>query len=334
MSRTAKIERDGAPQTTRSGSDLPDGAAGDLISELKTQWKRYRKQLRRCQKKFSEKAIHDSRVETRRLLSFVELLAPFLARQDVRRAERTLKRYLDVFDDLRDTQVQLRASRKLVAGFVAARRFTDYLRKREQRFAKRTARNIRCVKTSRLGKMMNGIARCAASQSQRRSATKATQMVARAVSRAFDRAVTLRKLVDPEDTTTIHCARVAFKKFRYMVEALEKYLPGANKRWLEAMHDYQTVMGDIQDSEVLLKSFDKFACKKDVEPGAVGEFHDELIRRRESLIQRYLGVADHLLAFWPAPEAAPKTRRSGNSRQATLAQGRREFNQPSARKSN
>src|SRR5215469_13465442 len=62
---------------------------------LKSQCKQYRKQLRRCQKKFSEKAVHDSRVAARRLISVVELLAPFLPPARVKKIERLLKQHLD-----------------------------------------------------------------------------------------------------------------------------------------------------------------------------------------------------------------------------------------------
>src|SRR6266446_4473151 len=59
---------------------LPVGALRHLASALKKQWRRYRKALRCCQENFSPAAVHDSRVETRRLLSLVGLLSPFLSR--------------------------------------------------------------------------------------------------------------------------------------------------------------------------------------------------------------------------------------------------------------
>ena len=77
------------------------------LIQLKKHWKRYRRALKRCQQSFSEKAIHASRVETRRLLATIELLAGFLPAARVRKLRRALKRHLDTFDDLRDTQVQL-----------------------------------------------------------------------------------------------------------------------------------------------------------------------------------------------------------------------------------
>ncbi len=289
----------GPPPQTSAGCPLPEESVGDLISGLGAQCRRYRKQLRACQKKFSEKAIHQSRVETRRLVSSIELLALLLPKGEVRKAERILKEHLDTFDDLRDTQVQLGTIEKLQRAFPATRQFAAYLQKREERFARQTARAIKRVKTRRLEKMISGFAERAGKQCKHLSTAKANTKVLESVTRAFRRAKDLRGLIDPKDTRTIHCTRVAFKKFRYMVEGLRKHLPAIDKPRLKAMHAYQTIMGGIQDAEVLLRTFDKFSCKKASEPAPVRALHDELVRRRESLIRRYLGAADQLLEFWP-----------------------------------
>src|SRR6516164_2438695 len=112
---------------------LPADVLPRLSGLLKSQCKQYRKQLRRCQKKFSEKAVHDSRVAARRLISVVELLAPFLPAARVKKIERLLKQHLDTFDELRDTQVQLATLRRLERSFPAARSFKAYLKKKEER---------------------------------------------------------------------------------------------------------------------------------------------------------------------------------------------------------
>src|SRR6266480_1229378 len=129
---------------------LTGDSLGHLAGALKKQWKRYRKELKRCQNKFSEKAIHDSRVETRRLLAIVELLCGFLPAGRVKKIECALKEHLDSFDDLRDIQVQLQPAGKMRRKFAAARRFHDYLVKREERFARRTRKRIKKAKAGPL----------------------------------------------------------------------------------------------------------------------------------------------------------------------------------------
>src|SRR5262245_47344775 len=84
-----------------------------LKTSLKQQWNNYRKCLKASRKKLSEKAIHETRVSARRLLSTLELLASFLPAKRTEKIGKLLKHQLDIFDDLRDTQVQLPMVRKL-----------------------------------------------------------------------------------------------------------------------------------------------------------------------------------------------------------------------------
>ena len=121
--RHASDNGDSTPGRRRRLCELPPGAIGLLRGSLKRQWRRYRKELRRCQKKFTPARVHESRVATRRLLSLMELLSPFLARGRVRKSEAALKQHLDMFDKLRDTQVELQAVRELRHDYPAARRF-------------------------------------------------------------------------------------------------------------------------------------------------------------------------------------------------------------------
>jgi CHAD domain-containing protein len=63
--------------------------------------------LKRCQKKYSEAAVHDLRVATRRLISTLDLLSELRPDDDLRQTRRKLKKTLDLFSPLRDVQVQL-----------------------------------------------------------------------------------------------------------------------------------------------------------------------------------------------------------------------------------
>ena len=91
---------------------------------------------------------------------------------------------------------------------------------------------------------------------------------------------------------------MAFKKFRYMVEAISGHLPGFKKNLLSEMHHYQTLMGEIQDAEVLLRAFQKFVRKKEISPGSAHQLQEQLLRRRQRLIREYLDAASELDNFW------------------------------------
>ncbi|HWX22805.1 MAG TPA: CHAD domain-containing protein [Candidatus Binatia bacterium] len=279
--------------------ELPPGTLSFLAASFKKQWRRYRRELKRCQKKFSARGVHESRVATRRLLSMIELLSSFIGPGRVRKMEAALKRHLDTFDDLRDTQVQLGTVAKMRQSYPAARQFHAFLRKREERFARRTRRKVKRIKTARLAKLI-AAGRDELSRSQKKSAPPAANArLLRSVDVAFERTQRLREHIAPKKPASIHCTRVAFKKFRYIVETLAKYLPPADEKLLAAMHGYQTMMGEIQDAEVLFQSFARFARKKRLETADARRFREELLRRRVWLTRVYLDAADQLLEFWP-----------------------------------
>ena len=306
-------------------STLPQVAAG-----LKKQWRRYRKELKRCQEDFSAKAVHDSRVETRRLLSLIGLLSPLLAAKRAKRTQELLKRHLDTFDALRDTQVQLEAISKMTKRFSAAVPFCNYLRKMEKRLARQTRKDIKYVKTKRLGKLI-AAAREDLKKWQKQYPPQATSaLLLRMVHAAFARTQRLRDQINPEDTKTIHCTRIAFKRFRYMVEILVAHLKSVDKKLLNAMHRYQTRMGDIQDAEVLLRSWRKFLKVARTAPESAQVFGTELQRRRQELIRAYMASAGQLFEFWPEeavsrPQGERKaiTRRRGGGRVGALESTRK-----------
>jgi CHAD domain-containing protein len=282
---------------------LPEKDLGFVASLLQQPWKRYRKGLKRCQRKFSPGAVHEFRIQIRRLLSSLELLSGLLPARRVEKLQRLLKRRLDLFDDLRDTQVQLQTLAGMRKSFPAARLFGRSLREREERFAGRARKEIKKVGARRVGQRIAECGQRLEERLQTLSAGKASQALLRPVQRAFRRTCALRARINPDDTATIHQTRVAFKHFRYMVEALAPHLPAATKERLAAMRHYQTMMGNIQDSEVLLAALDKFLRKEPVAPEATRHFRQHLLRHRQQLVQSYLGAADKLFTFWPLPES-------------------------------
>lgn len=274
-----------------------------VAGSLELHWKRYRKALKRCQRKFSPKAIHAFRVETRRLLSRLELFGGFLPNQPLDKVRRLLKRNLDLLDDLRDTQVLLETLARMRRRSSAAQVFRASLLKREQRCIRRANKQIQRIKTRRLGRL---VVECQADLEERLAdltPRKTRAGLLRSVNCAFRRVGRLRARVSPDDTSTIHRTRVAFKKFRYMVEALEGCLPGVTRERLEAMRRYQTLMGNIQDSAVLLAALDRFLPEHELSAESARRFRAQLVRRRRRLIRSYLAAADQLYGFWPLPDS-------------------------------
>jgi CHAD domain-containing protein len=282
--------RNQAPDRRQLSQHLMADTLRHLEKSLKKQWKRYRKRLKRCQKEFSEKAVHDSRVQTRRLLSTVELSGAFLPQSRLHSARRALKRHLDTFKELRDTQVQLVYVGKMLLSFPGARPFHGYLLKHEERCARQARDRIKRLKAKRIEKIIAGY---------RAELRERRKLLLRALDRAFTGVQRLRRRVNPNNTATIHRTRVAFKRFRYMVEALATMLPEATKKRRADMQHYQALMGNIQDMEVLLATLRKFFKKNEIKQESARRFHEELLRRRQWFVQTYLDAADQLNDFWP-----------------------------------
>ena len=140
-------------------ANLSIGVNEYLAASLRKQWKRYRKKLKCSQREFSQSAVHESRVETRRLISIVDLLGAFLADGPVRKTRRVLKRHLDRFDELRDTHVQLLSLGKMLRTFPALQPFHAALEERERRAVKSTARRIKRIKAARLARLVAALAK-------------------------------------------------------------------------------------------------------------------------------------------------------------------------------
>jgi CHAD domain-containing protein len=284
-----------------------------LGDSMRTQRRRYRRRLKRCQKHFSEDAVHASRVEIRRLLSTLELLGAFIPERDLRKTRRALKRHLDTFDQLRDTQVQLNYVGRMAGALPDAWPFYDWLRDRQARFTRKTRKAVRRIKTKRLDRRLGALAKEIRRQRKRITPEQAFATVQRAINRAFARVAQLCRHVQAGDTLTIHRTRIAFKRFRYMVESMAPLLPAVTPEHHRAMRGYQCMMGDIQDMEVLLAALDKFARAEAVDTTAARRLKKELARWRQLLIRVYVNAADRLQRFWPPPESGKQTTRRKKS---------------------
>src|SRR5215472_2850580 len=210
-----------------------------LERSLKRQWQRYRTELQRCQEKLSEKSVHESRVAARRLLATLELVEVFLSPGRLRKARRSLKQHLDIFDDLRDAQVISRAARPMRRSLPLARLLYHWLHVRESRFAREAQACVRRLRPKALGKLVRAC-RTDLRTGLNKSARKTAGLrLLRSVDRAFSRAELRRARIDTQRAETIHRTRVAFKKFRYMVEALAAHVLPMRKKFLESLRHYQ-----------------------------------------------------------------------------------------------
>jgi CHAD domain-containing protein len=271
-----------------------------MLDSLQDRWQSFRVELKRCRKKYSEEAVHDLRVATRRLISTLDLVDGIHPEANLRKARRALKRQLDMFGPLRDVQVQLLTIDKMLSSFPELQEFYNFLAKRERKLIQHLSMELKRVKT---GKIRKSIA-VAVRQLEALPDTAAVQQEKRAeallaIEMAFNRVVERKHAIAPTDGASIHRMRVAFKKFRYIVESLAPLRGRTTSKHLKAMNAFQGGMGDIQDAEVLLTNVQAFARMRSIEGEApLTRALEELSRRRTALIETFLGSADSLFTFW------------------------------------
>ena len=267
-----------------------------LADSLEAKWRRFGKDLKRCRKKFSNSAVHDTRVTTRRLLSTLELIGPFVSKGRARKAAKSLKAYLDGFSDVRDAHVQLEHV-KGFRQFAAARPFKKWLQKRDAKFSRQAHKAVTKFDTRKLGRRIAALEKELRDCRQPNISPHAMAIVLRSIERLYLLVAELRGHIRTDDTKTIHCTRIAFKHFRYAVEELGSILAAVTPARCEQMHDYQSRMGDIQDMEIFLQAFDAFAGRKKMDAAPAEKFRREIQRRLQRLIEKFLREADKLNDF-------------------------------------
>ena len=294
--------------------NFPPKLAGHLAESVRAARRRYRKRLACCQKKFSEKAVHDLRIETRRILALLDLLEALHFKESPAKLRKTFKKRLDAFDDLRDTHVQRVLLKPLCPKFPEARDFIKHLCKCEKRIECEMSREIKTTKSGRLNRKLKEIEKslrqCANNPPTGGSAGQSQLLLGA----AFRRVAVLRRQIRRNHPATIHVMRVAFKRFRYTAELLQPFLPHYTPQRLERMKDFQGAAGDIQDVAVLLARIDRETKNGDVTAACVKNLRTELLRFEHRAINSLMERIDELKDFEPE-QPGPFASKTGTASQ-------------------
>jgi CHAD domain-containing protein len=279
--------------------NFPPRLAGHLAESVRSARRRYRKRLACCQKKFSEKAVHGLRIETRRILALLDLLEALRFDDSLSKLRKTFKKRLDAFDDLRDTHVQRVLLKPMWADFPDAKDFKKHLRKCEQRLEGKVSRKIKTMKSGRLNRCLKEIEKslrqCASHPPTGGSTTQSQQLL----NGAFRRVIILRRQIRRNQPATIHRMRVAFKRFRYTAELLRPFLPSFTPQRLQRMKDFQDAAGNIQDVAVLLERIEKDIQHGEITSACVNKLRAELSRCERRAIDALMARIDELKTFEP-----------------------------------
>ena len=267
-----------------------------LVKCLDDCWMQYRAELKRTRSEFAEEYVHDLRIAIRRLIAAIEMGRGVAGQKKMKKLRRLLKLRLDAFDTLRDVQVQLVFAEEMQAELPEIAAYRDHLREREKRLALRLKKEIKDFRSAGLSQQVNRLKAALL----RKNAPETQAAIWAIVDDAYASVVQDQIAIRPEDTATIHCTRLAFKKFRYRVESIHPLLTGAPEDLLRRLHNYQSAMGDVQDTEIGLQMLDKFVAHSG---SALPTVRARFIEMRQARIAAFIDQMDNLKTFWrPAPD--------------------------------
>jgi len=268
-----------------------------LLEALDDRWRNYRMELKRCRAEFSNEAVHNLRVATRRMLALIQLLNSISPRPRLRKLMRAFKDQLDEFDNLRDTQVILDEVSKLIHELPQLNDFQKHLQFAEEKLLRKLRKEIKQLESSEISKRIRKTHVAIEAETNNDLSSQLMQVVDDVY------LITQQRLgwVDLTRSATIHRMRIAFKALRYMIEIVHPLLNDFPIENLKRMNGYQSLMGEIQDAEVFaqkLADFSEHASFVDLEPA-----RRYCERRHAVAISAYVAEQNQLATFWrSAPE--------------------------------
>jgi len=270
-----------------------------LLDALDERWKNYRAELKRCRTEFSNEAVHDLRASARRILAFIQLMNYISPRPRLQKLSRAFKDQLDEFDQLRDTQVILADVSETLQQLPQLHEFEVYLQDVEKGLLKTLRKKLKVIDLFDVSKRIRRLH----SSLKGESDNNLILPILQAVDDAFLLTKQRQNWINPAAATTIHRVRLGFKTFRYMVEIVHPLVNDFPSENLKLMHEYQSLMGEIQDVEVIMQALAE-------SPLSISTFDPEPVRHyyercHAEAISAYLEVKDQLDTFWrPAPDQA------------------------------
>jgi len=268
-----------------------------LLAALDQRWKKYRAELKRCRAEFSNEAVHDLRVAARRMLALVQLLNSIAARPRLQKLNRAFKDQLNEFDDLRDTQVILAELSETIQELPQLQKFQYHLQVVEEDLLKTLRKKLKVIDLFDVSKRIRKTRESLETNSDDELALQTLQ----AVDHAFLVTKQRHSWIDSAQSATIHRVRIAFKAFRYMVEIIQPLLKDFPPDNLKQMNDYQSLMGEIQDVEVIMQTLADF-------PSSASSFDHQSVRqyyerRHAEATSAFIEDMNQLDIFWrPAPD--------------------------------
>ncbi|MBL9173281.1 MAG: CHAD domain-containing protein [Verrucomicrobiales bacterium] len=251
----------------------------------------FRRRVRRCRDSGDARAIHELRVQSRRLVVWCELLESLGGGRRAREARRRVKKLLRSLARLRDLHVQRewlsRAPRSISD---PARSFRRQLREEEPRRARRVAERCRRMHPGRILDLLEGVLGSGRLPSDGVALSKGIQHWLDSLEgRAWERQAAIRA----RDPQTLHRFRIAVKHLRYGLEIASVLGWETPDRAVDSLRDLQGRLGDIQDFDVCHRRLDSWSRDPGRSRVSWEPLRRWLLRERDRRVRAFLKRRSH-----------------------------------------
>src|SRR5207247_3927658 len=197
----------------------------ELVSSFNRSWKQFSDTWKKTHANASEKSVQDLRVNTRRLIAKLELARVLSNRKDIAGVQGHFKKVLKSMGALRDVQVQLHGILSMRHGKVIDG-FTRRLQRRESAEIQRIQNALKRGKKRRLAAEMKQLGAQIGSIRKSLDDERIHRSVDRILSVRQNEFLKAKRQFDRQhhNDKTLHVMRIALKKLRYVIEALEPVL--------------------------------------------------------------------------------------------------------------
>ncbi len=267
-----------------------------VLNSLETSFGKFKHNFSECKRHFSEESVHDFRVSMRRFMALLDLLNQVYPRKYLLDIRKILKKELKVFNPLRDNQVQILNLRSLIYTYPAL--FTYYVKQLhdEQIFINQIKVTLDDLSIHDIEGLMFFIMMDMKDRLRKEQGGFSGMFTA--AKQSFDSLIEKRNDVDIKNLETVHKLRIAFKKFRYVVEMLFPYIHYP-KEILKRLKGMQNILGEIQDNRVFFAQVSIFISESET---SLQEFYkkplQDILAKRNKLLTDLSDCLGNIDTLW------------------------------------
>ncbi len=200
---------------------------------------------------------------------------------------------MELLSRFRDLQVQLAMLEPLAHRFPSLKDYRARLRASEETSQKLLSVRLLSFDEPLLAGEVEAIAaRLGQVSKEDKGGARAAGRISKHLAGVHRRLLSLGSAIEGTDLAAIHRLRVAFKKYRYLVEPLAPLSQNSDPHVLARMHDLQGAMGDIQDLAVLIRGLRSWASavgrRRECHPAIqalAGDLDEKITRFRSKVSQ-------------------------------------------------